>query len=755
MATKEELGIALQKAHEAGDVEHARILAQAYQDADQPIKELKRQVVQGAKDVLGGAVRGAGSIGTTLLSAGDSYNELVGNKYALSSLDSTGDMRRKQIDGGLTSLIGSNPESLPYGLSKLASEIAGTAGMGGIVGKAAESLPYVSKLAQAIRTGGASGGNMMQRMAGGAISGAAQAGLANPDEAGYGAAIGGVLPPLFTGTFKVGEAVLSPFMGARNAARQAMKEMGENATVPSVPERGGKFSTIPEVIPTAGMLTDDPNLLKLEMNARVRNEGGKFYQRDAQNTANVYRALEKDALPDFEAQQMQDVLNARTGKLREDAFNAAKDNPVYREQLAKYLKDLGKTPGVRKSSALPIINRAKASLIMSPETVAKEAKEAALPWHQTGIDTQKDSLMTAITKLGGINKELAQSTYGNNIWEDIGNKGFNVFKNNGGHSLDDMATLLKEKGYLPEDASLHDLVDHLYYSNPKEMYSAAKVDYGHLDAPQSATDQLHSQLSDLISALNTKNAPKEPVKMVSKAMPEDIYQARKEIKDSLNLKTLTPDKLTNAAKTNRAIAMDVTGAMDSSLDDASGGAWKKYLDEHSLGMKPIEQGRAIQDVLDTFENSRKIFGTDVPQITPHALRKAIGKETYKNMGKQGYVSKVDDAARKKLVDAIKVMNAIENAKGGAVAVTGSPTASFATSLAQQGLAAATGSSLPMKAAGLWHALGVTRGQRVLDDALLNPEKLPAVIKALKNIQAPADKGLGGLIYKSAPVLGAQ
>jgi hypothetical protein len=85
------------------------------------------------------------------------------------------------------------------GAGELGGEIVGT----GPVGLGIASLPKLipgaaalakTPLAQAIRTGGFSGGNLATRAAGGATLGGASAAILNPDEAATGAMIGGAIP---------------------------------------------------------------------------------------------------------------------------------------------------------------------------------------------------------------------------------------------------------------------------------------------------------------------------------------------------------------------------------------------------------------------------------------------------------------------------------------------------------------------------------------------------------------------------------
>lgn len=128
---------------------------------------------------IGGAIRGAGSIGSTLIRPFESKSE--------------NDQRRVAIDAGLTSAIGSDPESTAYKTTKLGAEIAGTSGIGGALAK---GLAFAPKFASSVASGGmlSPGANVATRIAGGAITGGASAGLVNPEDAGMGAAIGSALP---------------------------------------------------------------------------------------------------------------------------------------------------------------------------------------------------------------------------------------------------------------------------------------------------------------------------------------------------------------------------------------------------------------------------------------------------------------------------------------------------------------------------------------------------------------------------------
>lgn len=195
MATLAELEGALVKADQAGNADDARAFASeirrmrsAPQDQTQDTS-LMQDVAQGAGNVLAGAVRGAGSIGATILSPLD-YSGITGM---------TNEERRAKIDEGLRSM-GAQPESLLYKGGKLGAEIAGTVGAGGVLARGLSSVPSVAAAApgfiQAVRSGGmvADGAGLGVRAAGGALTGGAMAGMVNPEDAATGALIGGVLP---------------------------------------------------------------------------------------------------------------------------------------------------------------------------------------------------------------------------------------------------------------------------------------------------------------------------------------------------------------------------------------------------------------------------------------------------------------------------------------------------------------------------------------------------------------------------------
>jgi hypothetical protein len=165
---------------------------------------LMDDIKQGAGNLAAGLVRGAGSIGATILAPIDIAKDALDGKGL--SLESNR-QRRADMDAGLRTL-GADTDSWMYKGGKLAGEVAGTAGAGGVLANGVRAVaPGATGLANALASGGmttgakaaplfskAGGVNMLTRTAGGTTTGAASAGLVSPEDAGLGALIGGGLP---------------------------------------------------------------------------------------------------------------------------------------------------------------------------------------------------------------------------------------------------------------------------------------------------------------------------------------------------------------------------------------------------------------------------------------------------------------------------------------------------------------------------------------------------------------------------------
>jgi hypothetical protein len=137
------------------------------------------------RDLLAGAVRGAGSIGATVLRPFESGEENA--------------QRRADITAGLQSM-GAQPESLAFRTGKLGGEIAGTAGAGGVL--AAPVRAVAPRLAASLASGGMVNNlPMWLRMGGGAAVGGTSAAMIEPTQENIlaGTVLGGAAPAVVSG----------------------------------------------------------------------------------------------------------------------------------------------------------------------------------------------------------------------------------------------------------------------------------------------------------------------------------------------------------------------------------------------------------------------------------------------------------------------------------------------------------------------------------------------------------------------------
>lgn len=322
MADIAQLERALINADKAGDTQAAMTLAaeikrmRATTETPKQETSLWQDIKQGAGNLAAGGLRGAGSIGATILYPWDKAQDLyygdrgpnitgiVTGKQPLSRNQE----RRQQMDAALRSM-GAETDSWMYQGGKLAGEIAGTAGAGGVLANGLRAVaPGATALTNAIATGGMRAGstpgaaNMATRIAGGTISGGASAGLVNPEDALTGAAVGGALPPALAGFGKVGSMIGSKIAGPavpeplRKAAKSAINAgyvIPPTQVTPSLKNRllegfAGKLTTAQNASAKNQAITND--LVKRELGIApteqitvealdgIRAEAGKAYQ---------------------------------------------------------------------------------------------------------------------------------------------------------------------------------------------------------------------------------------------------------------------------------------------------------------------------------------------------------------------------------------------------------------------------------------------------------------------------------------------
>ncbi len=178
-------------------------------------KALGREV----RDVGAGLLRGAGSVGNAIFTLN-----------TMGQIGSYADRAQGMTDALGT--LGADTNSAGFKGGKLGGEIAGTAGAGGVLAGGAKAAGAVPEVVNALRTGGFTVGPTQRgamdalaiRSLGGAATGGATVGLASPDDAGTGAAIGAALPGAMKAVGYAGGKVADGMQaGARGLMESALK----------------------------------------------------------------------------------------------------------------------------------------------------------------------------------------------------------------------------------------------------------------------------------------------------------------------------------------------------------------------------------------------------------------------------------------------------------------------------------------------------------------------------------------------------
>lgn len=262
--------------------------------SDAPRPSLMDEIKQGAGNFTSGLVRGAGSIGSTLLLPVDMAKDAIDGKGL--SLESNR-QRRADIDAGLQTM-GAQPDSMLYKSGKLAGEVAGTAGVGGALANGARAVGVAPELVSAIGSGGMTGGgSALTRAAGGSITGAGSAGLVDPKTAGTGALIGGALPGATQLAGKAGNAL---FNAAQNGSQALANRLMQSAIKPTIAQRqSGEADTAIKTLLEYGISPTKSGVNKLQ--ALIDDLNTQISDKIGNSTATVDKQKVLDALDPLRA----------------------------------------------------------------------------------------------------------------------------------------------------------------------------------------------------------------------------------------------------------------------------------------------------------------------------------------------------------------------------------------------------------------------------------------------------------------------
>lgn len=208
-------GTTPEQAQDIGAQFFAEQSAQPVQDAAPAAEEDSGGLLQTVGNLLAGGVRGAGSIGATILAPYDMAKDAIAGKGL--SLEANRQRRADMTEA--LGMMGADTGSTAFGAGKIATEVAGTMPIGGLLGKGAQAAGAAPKVVSALGSGGFSIGSPAAttfagkvadaalRAGAGGIVGGTTAGIVDPDQAGTGAILGAAMPGAVQAAGAAGKAI--------------------------------------------------------------------------------------------------------------------------------------------------------------------------------------------------------------------------------------------------------------------------------------------------------------------------------------------------------------------------------------------------------------------------------------------------------------------------------------------------------------------------------------------------------------------
>jgi len=523
--------------------------------------EYPGSVLRSLRDVVAGGVRGAGSIGATVARPFESQQ------------DNTA--RRERVDANMRNLLGADTSSVAYGAGKLGGEIAGTAGIGGAIGRGMSAIPMLrtgaAPLIDAISTagfsaggaGGASGVGL--RALGGGISGAASAGMVNPADTKTGAAIGAVAPGAVQVAGALGSAVKGAMRGTQSAGVEALaKAVGmseidlirtlQDAAAQSGFVDGSKL-TLSQALQKAGK--NSPEFAMLERIVSGGPGGDVLLKRYADQAVARLDALKAQGAQVYqgaaaeEATRQGDKIGAilRTQAMDDKAAARAAWESVNRRalddgvmlQLPINEMEVAMAP-LGRGSVVP--GRDARNVLDVARDIGTETLDAIKPLKERADRSQ--TLERAVRAAGGI-----KGTGGELRDLGIRQSGTTgLINNKSGKPVDLLAEEMHRRGFIPDNDPAT-LLDALRNGGGRNLYANARADY-------SAWQQMAERAMG--------DAPEAA--RIPKAVPYEEFQRLR--RDSGQLAAKAADRAGN--ETEAAVLARFQELMTKRADEAASGA---------------------------------------------------------------------------------------------------------------------------------------------------------------------------------------
>lgn len=584
-------------------------------------------------NVAAGALRGAGSIGASLIRPFESGEENTA--------------RRLKMDEALRSM-GAEPESYAYGGGKLVGEVAGTLPIGGLIARPlAAAAPYapavLNPVVNAMRSSGFSSGiplakgvpvatraaDIGARVVGGGVTGGATAALTNPDEIGTGASVGaglGVVAPAVVKVLAKSAGFLKDAFTGQLAAVGAGKIARDVAGDQIAAIRAALTASPADITAAQAASGVQKNAFQAlgAMTGKTDQVSVLMKRQAADDLAQLQRMAEggneTEARAAYEASIKR--LNQLTADMRNVELQAANQAAQTVNQLAPKLQQreasmvnalrggmpMGAVSQSQEATRLigpletrigtPAVSQAGAArpgqAVISPATEA--AQQAAIaakgkPGFLTAGDRSQEWKQTSDTFAAIANQRRNEAGF---IERQIGS--------------------LEDYGLRPLDAGgITAAID-------------AKLSTPGLRASSNMTKMLQSVRDDIANLTEKGGGVIDA---------HDLYTLRKEGINERIMQILGQTDPKVSAKVTRSVLQEVRPLIDDAIEKAGGTGWRDYLKKYSQGMQANDQQAMAAQAAKLFENSPSEYVKLVRGNNPDAVEAIFGPGSYdifKEMG---------------------------------------------------------------------------------------------------------------------------
>lgn len=358
-----------------------------------PIQAVSEGIISGGGNVMFGGQRLLGR-GLEKLGATDTGRALAE------------DAMRRQAEAQARVAPFKQEFPISTGAGELGGEIVGTGPVGMAIAAPFRAIPAAAPLAQAIRTGGFSSGNIATRAAGGATLGGASSAIINPEDAALGAVVGGAVPFAGPALGYVGNKVANlRTMPQNRAANLAQKAAGADLkevvnALRNAPPGVGVAQTLARFENPALQALVKDSLESTPEGAQYLNKLGTLTEKEAVNELAKLAGGATAAETRATSELAKANLNTITGPMRETALKRAK--------LGQYVAD---EAAIRQANDLAVLMGSGTKI--DPQQFIAQATGAEQALRSVGIKPLESTAL--INKISAISQN--PSFAGNDLIE--------------------------------------------------------------------------------------------------------------------------------------------------------------------------------------------------------------------------------------------------------------------------------------------------------------------------------------------------